>query len=47
MGLIGNFYCSNSKSVYNGRRREALLSRNFYALIVVLYEEQEEDGTAP
>ena len=46
MGLNGIFYGSKSKSVYNGRRREALSSRNFYVLIVVLYIEQEEDGIA-
>ena len=49
MGLNGNFANSESKSVYNGRleRDFNAMSRNFYALIDVLYVEQEKTETHP
>ena len=48
MGLNGIFTYPNFKSVYNGRLERDLFDmlRNFFAMFIVLYEEQEEDGNA-
>lgn len=48
MGLNGIFTYPKFKSVYNGRLERDLfvLLRNFFALIIVLFVEQEEDGNA-
>jgi hypothetical protein len=49
MGLNGIFTYPESKSVYNGGLERDLnaMSRNFYALMDVLYVEQEKMETHP